>query len=74
MNLNTTMSFIIPKKLVYFAYEGSSTVPDCEENINWYVMEDEIPMSAEQLEFFDKKWKLNTTFANGNGNNRAIQN
>jgi carbonic anhydrase len=54
-------------------YEGSLTTPGCNEIVEWNVIVDPQPISTAQLQFFQKKWATNTTFAKGKGNNRATQ-
>ena len=54
------------------SYEGSMTVPPCSEAVEWILINDPQPISEEQLALFNNKWLNNITFANGNGNNRAV--
>lgn len=74
VNYNASLSFILPNPLVYFAYEGSLTQPPCSQTVNWYVIENAIPISTSQLAFFNDLWKGNEKFANFRGNDRDIQN
>jgi len=73
-SLNNSIGGILPSPLVYFAYEGSETMPDCNETVNWYVVTSPIPALESQIEKFNAYWKSNPAFAGGNGNNREIQN
>ena len=71
-NFNITIGAVLPSPLVYFAYEGSKTIPDCSETVNWYVVQESIPIEATQLAAFTAKFQGNSTFAAGRGNNRSI--
>lgn len=57
----------------FYHYEGSLTTPPCTEGLNWFVMHDTQPISAEQLDAFTKMWAGNPDFSNGNGNFRVTQ-
>lgn len=80
---NKTSKAVTPKALFpfikpvspFYMYEGSLTTPNCDEVVNWYVVEQPVDVNPNQLLFLTSKWKGNTTFANGTvGNNRNIQN
>lgn len=60
---------IIELKTYYF-YEGGLTTPDCAEIVNWFVMDESIQVSKEQMLQFQNAWANNASFAGGNGNNR----
>ena len=57
----------------YFMYYGSMTSPPCTEAVNWVIDGDIFTADAQQLEYFKKKWEMNSTFASGKGNNRVTQ-
>lgn len=57
----------------FFHYDGSLTTPPCSEIVQWIVVDDPQPISPAQLKFFNDKWKSNSAFAGGFGNNRATQ-
>lgn len=57
----------------YFMYVGSLTTPPCTENILWYVFSTPGNISSTQLDAFQNKWKNNSSFAQGKGNNRPTQ-
>lgn len=72
-DLSKVLGQILPQPFVYFAYEGSSTVPDCKENVMWYIVQNSIPIEESQLLAFNNKLKNDISFAGGNGNNRVKQ-
>jgi carbonic anhydrase len=44
---------LIPQDgLPYFHYKGSLTTPPCSENVHWFVRENPLEMSAEQIAIF----------------------
>lgn len=57
----------------YFSYNGSLTTPPCTEGIRWTVVEKALNMSKAQKKVFDDYYKDNEDFADGMGNNRAVQ-
>lgn len=42
-------------------YEGSNTVPNCAENVNWYLFRDSRPASTAVVDAF-KAWTNNKNF------------
>ncbi len=40
---------MLPAKLSYYHYKGSLTTPPCSEIVNWYVLQNPITASAEQI-------------------------
>lgn len=56
-----------------FMYEGSLTIPPCEEGILWFVFKNPQYISKEILDKFKNKWEINQMFAGGKGNNRKTQ-
>jgi len=59
----------IPIKKPFYYYKGSSTSPDCSEDINWIVQQDPILISQSQFDMF-KNWIIGTTNEN---NSRQVK-
>jgi len=57
---------------IYF-YEGSLTIPPCNEGFNWYLLKKVIPVTPGQLKLFTRLWADDPNFADGCGNNRCVQ-
>lgn len=57
----------------YYTYFGSLTVPPCEESVQWFVVDEMLPIEDEHIHNIQKHFKHNETFAEGHGNNRKIQ-
>ena len=57
----------------FYHYEGSLTTPPCTEGLNWFVMHDTQPISADQVDAFTKMWAGNPDFSKGSGNYRVTQ-
>jgi len=57
----------------YWQYQGSLTTPPCTEGITWTLITNVQTISQVQLDWFQTLWQNNKKFANGNGNNRAVQ-
>lgn len=55
---------MIPANTSYYHYLGSLTTPPLSENVEWYVMENPVEVSSEQIKEFDKYY---------DANNRKIQ-
>ncbi|MCW5661848.1 MAG: carbonic anhydrase family protein [Burkholderiaceae bacterium] len=52
-------SQLLPKDPRYFAYMGSLTTPPCSEGVLWIVMQQPVPVSAEQIEVFARLYPMN---------------
>jgi carbonic anhydrase len=57
----------------YLLYEGSMTVPPCNETVTWFVMTNPVPLGLDQLGDINILYRINKAFARGRGNNRYIQ-
>lgn len=45
---------LLPATKEYFHYSGSLTTPPCSENVSWFLLEQPIEVSSEQIQFFKK--------------------
>ncbi|MBC1373342.1 carbonic anhydrase family protein [Listeria booriae] len=61
VDLNTTLDIpaLIPSNKTYYHYLGSLTTPPLAENIEWYVMENPIEVSKEQIATFNDYYDHN---------------
>jgi carbonic anhydrase len=57
----------------FFMFEGSLTTPPCTENVMWFVDDRVQSITLEEFQIFNRLWRANSSFANGLGNNREIQ-
>jgi len=73
VDMKTTLYSKFPTNITYYTYEGSFSAGTCAETVNWYVMDTVQKIKSSQLAVFTNRWKGNATFANGNGNNREVQ-
>lgn len=77
INMFTSLGSTLPTTIPYYTYQGSFTDPSstipCAETVNWYVLDSIQTMQSSQLTAFTSRYSKNSTFAGGNGNNRAIQ-
>jgi len=51
---------LLPADRGYWTYTGSLTAPPCTEGVRWFVMEEELPLSRDQLRVFAVLFKMNT--------------
>jgi carbonic anhydrase len=51
---------LLPADRGYWTYMGSLTTPPCTEGVRWFIFEQEISMSREQLRNFAPLFKVNT--------------
>ena len=72
VDLNTMISNLDKEKGL-FHYKGSLTTPPCTESTDWIISFDVQPISAEQLQLFQREWAHRLEFAGGRGNNREVQ-
>ena len=50
---------ILPANRVYFTYAGSLTTPGCDEAVQWFVLQQPVAISAEQIESFTRLYPDN---------------
>jgi carbonic anhydrase len=46
VNMANTFKGQLNDPIVYFSYKGSRTIPPCNEDINWYVIEKPLAMTT----------------------------
>ena len=51
---------LLPADRSYWTYMGSLTAPPCTEGLQWFVMEDQVEISREQLRTFGYLYKVNS--------------
>jgi carbonic anhydrase len=51
---------LLPRDPGYWTYMGSLTIPPCTEGVRWFVMEQDLPISREQLRYFGQMYKINS--------------
>jgi carbonic anhydrase len=51
---------LLPADRGYWTYTGSLTAPPCTEGVRWFVMEQQVSISREQLNTFASLFKMNT--------------
>ncbi|CAD8045507.1 unnamed protein product [Paramecium sonneborni] len=73
INFNDLLGSQLDANPAYYTYIGSLTIPDCDDNVNWYILDSVLPINQTQLDAFNTYFLSNSTFATGKGNNRAIQ-
>lgn len=51
---------LLPADPGYWTYTGSELQPPCTEGVRWFVFEQDLSISREQLRFFSSLYKMNT--------------
>jgi carbonic anhydrase len=51
---------LLPADRGYWTYMGSLTTPPCSEGVRWFVLEQTLSISREQLRYFGQVYKLNS--------------
>ena len=51
---------LLPANRAYWTYMGSLTTPPCTEGVHWFVLEQEVTLSRDQLRAFVAIYKVNT--------------
>lgn len=57
----------------FYLYDGSFTTPPCTEGVKFLVMQEIQYITFSDIAVFQRFWGSNPRFAQGKGNNRAIQ-
>jgi carbonic anhydrase len=50
---------LLPADRRYYTYMGSLTTPPCSEGVLWLVMQQPVPMSAQQIDIFSRLYPMN---------------
>jgi carbonic anhydrase len=50
---------LLPADRRYYTYMGSLTVPPCSEGVLWLVMQQPVPVSAQQIDIFARLYPMN---------------
>ena len=51
---------LLPSDKGYWTYTGSLTAPPCTEGVQWFVLENELEISRDQLKAFGLLYKVNS--------------
>ena len=51
---------LLPQDRGYWTYEGSLTAPPCTEGVRWFVFEEQVELSRDQLKAFATLYKVNS--------------
>jgi carbonic anhydrase len=51
---------LLPADRGYWTYAGSLTTPPCTEGVRWYVLEQDLPISREQLHYYGQLYKVDS--------------
>ncbi|HEY3706989.1 MAG TPA: carbonic anhydrase family protein [Terracidiphilus sp.] len=51
---------LLPRDRGYWTFVGSLTTPPCTEGVRWFVMEQDLPISREQLRYFGQMYKIDS--------------
>jgi carbonic anhydrase len=51
---------LLPTDRGYWSYTGSLTAPPCTEGVQWFVFEQELTLSRDQLRIFASLFRINS--------------
>jgi len=51
---------LLPADRVYWTYEGSLTAPPCTEGVQWFIFQQQVELSRDQLRSFTALYKVNS--------------
>ena len=76
LNLDALMMMLNIEDMQFLSYQGSSTLPLCDENVSWKVAKQPLPVSTETILNFYYLLKKHTPNYSGsdNDNYRSLQN
>jgi carbonic anhydrase len=58
-NVQINAKALLPSDLSYYTFPGSLTTPPCTENVTWFVLEQPVTVSAEEIQRFEKLYRHN---------------
>jgi len=58
-NAPIDLNQLLPTERGYFTYMGSLTTPPCSEGVQWMVMKQPVPVSADQIGIFARLYPMN---------------
>lgn len=58
-NVQINVKALLPSDLRYYTFPGSLTTPPCTENVTWFVLEQPVTVSAEEVQRFEKLYRHN---------------
>lgn len=58
-SVNVNAKDLLPADHGYFTFSGSLTTPPCTEGVTWYVLKDQVSLSADQVAAFAKIYPIN---------------
>ena len=67
------MQYVNRMSKTFYFYQGSLTTPPCVESVNFIIMQEVQYLTFADIDNFSRFWGGNRRFANGKGNNRAVQ-
>jgi carbonic anhydrase len=53
------LNHLLPADRRYYTYMGSLTTPPCSEGVLWMVMQQPVPLSAQQIDIFSRLYPMN---------------
>lgn len=58
-NVQVDVTKLLPADRGYYTFSGSLTTPPCTEDVTWYVMKEQVTVSAAEIEQFSKLYRHN---------------
>lgn len=72
--VNFNVAKILPRKLDYYHYLGSMTIPPCSEGVSWYVLQTTAEISSEQLDKMNRLLRYNARPIQNRGDRKITMN
>ena len=58
-SVNINLNDLLPPNHAYYTFSGSLTTPPCSEGVTWYVLENPVTLSEQQIAVFTKLYPRN---------------